>query len=206
MPHPAKTLAGARSERMPAVDRLARRAGDEVVPGLERPKLPPDYAARPPEDQSRASDLAPGAHVRPVVGEVEGRAGAIVLAGRVDARGRAKSAQVFGDHRVAGRDPLVLESRQRRAGAAVARSSHSSGLLRGIRPRRAAVYRSSAGHGLPPTSPHLANPRPADEMRNVLRLQLWPIRFRRPSDTATRCLPPCNCCPCVPTLRHWRRA
>src|ERR1700722_5800134 len=86
---------------MPAINRLARGRGDEIAPRLERPKHLADHAAPAPQDQGRAGDFPPRGHVSPIVGEIDGGTGAIVLASCVDAFRCSERSQVLRDCRVA---------------------------------------------------------------------------------------------------------
>src|SRR5262245_30855858 len=75
-------------EIVPAVEWKAAHVARPFAPGRERALgLGRDAAGGAPDRQQRAGDLLAGGARRLVVGEVGGAAGAIVLAGGVDAHG-----------------------------------------------------------------------------------------------------------------------
>ena len=73
------------------------RLFDEVPPGVERFEVPADDAASAPKQQVRAEYPMSGGHIRPVAGEVERRARAVVFTTGVHTLRRAEPAQVFLD-------------------------------------------------------------------------------------------------------------
>src|SRR6201993_5509327 len=97
---------------MPAVEGKAAHVGRPFTPGRERSiGLGRDAAGGAPNRERRTVDFLARRARLLVVGEIGGAAGAIVLAGRVNAHGIVEEGVVMGERaRIEGRETLDLGS------------------------------------------------------------------------------------------------